>query len=277
MPGSNVDTNLRTYGADDVAAHYASLDYLTACEQLLFASYIRTGSAILDLGVGGGRTTPYLASRASRYVGLDYSSAMVKACQKKFPGLEFVVADAADLSVFSDASFDALVFAFNGLDALSIDGRRSCLEHLYRILKPGGVLIFSSHNPRAVIIRRSWNRERLWKIAKKYSAGAKWLCWIWWILLASIRIALAYAQTIGATLLRAVQRVPTRMFWHGEGTRLDITHGIVTHYWTPHRAVRELTAFRFSAQRILGDDYPQASHAYATDWYYYVFTKHCEK
>jgi SAM-dependent methyltransferase len=223
------------------------------------------------LGVGGGRTTPYLANRASRYVGLDYSSSMVKACRAKFPGFEFVVADAADLSAFSDASFDTLVFAFNGLDALSDAGRRSCLKHMQRILKPGGVLIFSSHNPRAVFIRRSWNRERLRKIAQKYSAGAKWLYWIWWTLLASIRAAFAWAQTIGATLLRMFERIPRSTFWRGEGTRWD--SGVLTHCWVPHRAVRELAMFGFSALRILGDDYPRASRPYATDWYYYVFTK----
>ena len=29
------------------------------------------GASILDIGVGGGRTTPYLAARGSRYVGID--------------------------------------------------------------------------------------------------------------------------------------------------------------------------------------------------------------
>ena len=36
-----------------------------------------------------------------------------------FPGLQFEAADAADLSLFADASFDAVVFSFNGIDYLA--------------------------------------------------------------------------------------------------------------------------------------------------------------
>jgi hypothetical protein len=36
---------------------------------------------------------------------------------------------------------------------------------------------------------------------------------------------------------------------------------------------RELSGFGFRLLRVLGDDYPQVSHAYITDWYYYVFSK----
>ncbi len=152
MTDRSADTNLQIYDAPEVAAHYAALDYLTPCERLLFETYVAPGSAVLDLGVGGGRTTSYLAQRASRYVGVDYAAAMVTACQAKFPGLEFVVADAANLAAFPDASFDVVVFAFNGIDyVLPDESRRSCFEHVHRVLKAGGVVIFSSHNARAVL------------------------------------------------------------------------------------------------------------------------------
>ena len=65
MSGRGPDTNLETYDAPEVAAHYAALDYLTPCERMLLAAYTPQGDAILDLGVSGGRTTAYLTSRAS--------------------------------------------------------------------------------------------------------------------------------------------------------------------------------------------------------------------
>src|SRR5580704_5064508 len=113
MPGDSLENSLQVYSAPPVVSYYASLDYLTPCEQLLFDGCIKSGSSILDLGVGGGRTTAYLAARAAHYIGLDYSEAMIKACQTKFPHLEFRVADAADLSAFPDESFDVVVFSFN--------------------------------------------------------------------------------------------------------------------------------------------------------------------
>ena len=88
MTGRRAVTNLQIYDAPEVAAHYAALDYLTPCERCCLRRYIPPGSAILDLGVGGGRTTSYLASRASRYVGVDYAPAMVKACRGRVSGPE---------------------------------------------------------------------------------------------------------------------------------------------------------------------------------------------
>jgi SAM-dependent methyltransferase len=273
------DANRRTWEANDVAAHYAALDYLSPCERLLFETYIPVGSAILDVGVGGGRTTPFLVNRASRYVGVDYAAAMVKSCQAKFPGLEFVTADAADLSRFTDASFDVVVFAFNGIDNVLPDDRRhSCLRHFCRILKPGGILIFSSHNPRSVMIRPSWNRERLRQLSARLSAGSGVLRRIFWVLLTVLRAGLAVCRSFGASLLRVVRRIPTRMFWRGEGILWDPVHGgLVTHYGTPACVIRELETGGFRPMRVLGDDYPLPSHPYVTDWYYYVFAKSCEK
>jgi SAM-dependent methyltransferase len=279
MIARSTDTNLETYNAPTIAAHYATLDYLTPCERILFGTYIPVGSAVLDLGVGGGRTTAYLAQRAKKYVGLDYAPAMIAACRNRFPGIEFIVGNAANLSAFSDGSFDAVVFAFNGIDYLLPDSvRRECWQHIRRILKPGAVVIFSSHNPRAVLVRVRGNPERLRAIAQKFSAGSPMLDSSLSGLLISSRWTLSLAQSAWATLKRAYSRLPTRIFWQGEGTRVDPSHGgLVTHYWIPHRAITELAGMGFRLKRVLGDDYPKPSHPYATDWYYYVFAKCCGK
>jgi len=193
--------------------------------------------------------------------------------------LEFLVADAADLSLFPDASFDVVVFSFNGIDyVLPDERRRCCLKHIYRILKAGGVVIFSSHNPRSVVIRPSWNRQRLHRIVRQYSADSKVLYSVLCAALTLGRSAIAAGQALGATLMRALARVPSRTFWRGEGSLMDSAHGgLLTHYGTPQRVLAELAALQFRPERILGDDYPRSSHSYTTDWYYYVFTKTLEK
>ncbi|MGP0021542.1 MAG: methyltransferase domain-containing protein [Candidatus Sulfotelmatobacter sp.] len=279
MTGRSAATNLQTYNAPEVAAHYATLDYLTPCERVLFEIYIPAGGAILDLGVGGGRTTSYLAKRASRYVGVDYAPAMVKACEAKFPGLEFQVADAANLSLFPDASFDAVVFAFNGIDyVLPEQSRQSCFAQVHRVLKANGIFIFSSHNARAVLVRPRWNRMRLRQTARRLSGDLKILYWLWLTLLTAARSALAFAHGACVTLLRVLKRISSGAFWRGEGNLVDSAHGgLLTHYSIPSRVINELEALCFRPERILGDDYPQPSHPYATDWYYYVFAKPCEK
>ena len=132
--------NLDVYNRPDVAAHYGALDYLDDCERRLFEDYLKLGMAILDLGVGGGRTTPCLSMIASRYVGVDYAEEMIGVCRSKFPQLEFAVGDASDLSRFADASFDAVIFTFNGLDCLAPDlKRQQCLRECHRVLKNDGL------------------------------------------------------------------------------------------------------------------------------------------
>lgn len=275
MTDRGTETNRQTYSSPEVAAHYASLDYLTPCERLLFETHIEPGGAILDLGVGGGRTTTYLSSRASRYVGVDYAAAMISACQAKFPALEFVVADAADLSAFASASFDAVVFAFNGLDyVLPEQARRACLRHIHRILKPAGVVIFSSHNPRAVLVPPSWNSDRLRRTAQQFTGGLKPLYWPLLAILTAVRAGLAVAQSVAVSLYRLAMRIPSRAFWRGEGDLVDSVHGgLLTHYGTPGHVMSELSAIPFQLVQILGNRYPRISNRYTADWYYYVFAK----
>ena len=279
MTDFSAATNLQTYDAPHVVAEYAALDYLTPCERLLFDTYIKPGSAILDLGVGGGRTTAYLSRLASRYVGVDYAAAMIRACQTKFPGLEFAVADAADLSAFADASFEVVVFAFNGVDyVLPEQSRHACFKHIHRLLKAGGLVIFSSHNARAVLVSKSWNRERLRRASRQLSSGSKVLYWVLFEILTSVRAVVGFASSVAASLPRLTRRIPSRVFWRGEGTLVDSVHGgLLTHYWTPVAAIDELSNLHFQPQQVVGSQYPRSSSQYATDWYYYVFAKSSDR
>ncbi len=267
--------NLRVYADPEVVSHYASLDYLTPCERFLFDSFLKTGMLILDIGVGGGRTTPYLSSRASRYVGVDSSEEMIQICRQKFPGLEFVVADASDLSAFPDGSFDAIVIAFNGLDYVLPEQKRGqCLRECKRVLRPGGVLLFSSHNPRSIFVRPGWDQRKLRVFARELVPQGN----VWFMALLSgltaVKSAHAMWRAVAGSCLRIFRRVPQPTYWRGEGCLLDPAHGgILTHCWTPARAVAKLTQFDFRFQKLLGDDYPRRSHKCFTDWYYYVFSK----
>jgi SAM-dependent methyltransferase len=270
-----LDPNILTYNAPAVAEYYAALSHITPCEQLLFDAYLGPGMAILDLGVGGGRTTPYLSSIASRYVGVDYASEMITSCRRKFPRLEFEVGNAADLSEFTSSSFDAVVMAFNGMDYVIPDESRfRALREIGRVLKPEGILIFSSHNPRSIWVRASWNPRRVQDLAqtivKSDSVLIRPLLWS----LTALRVILAGLQAVLQSLGRATRRLPTRAFWQGQGYLIDPAHGgLKTHLAAPKKVVHELGRFGFRSMRVLGDDYPRVSRSYVTDWYYYVFSK----
>ncbi|MEY2414619.1 MAG: hypothetical protein QOD84_3225 [Acidobacteriaceae bacterium] len=161
------DINLEAFNNPEVADHYSRIDYITPCEKLVCEKYVAPGGEVLDLGVGGGRTTSFLTSRAGAYVGLDYAPTMVEICRLKFPSLKFFEGDAADLSRFADGSFQTIVMAFNGIDTLSERSRQSCLRECSRVLRRNGMLIFSSHNPRAVLIIPKWNQQRVQEYVRR--------------------------------------------------------------------------------------------------------------
>lgn len=267
--------NRRIYRAPEVAAHYAALEYLTPCERFLFDCYITPQMAILDVGVGGGRTTPYLSQMASHYVGVDYSEEMVRVCRKKFPRLEFRVADASDLPEFQDASFDVIVMSFNTIDyLLPNEKRQQCLKECRRVLRNGGIFIFSSHNPRSILVRPAWNRARLRSFAGRFVNPQRSFFPLFFWLLSAAKAVHAFCRAFAYSATRIFQRIVRPVFWRGEGYLFDSAHGgLMTHYSTPARVVAELEQFDFKVATQHGDDYPRTSRTFMTDWYYYVFVK----
>jgi ubiquinone/menaquinone biosynthesis C-methylase UbiE len=125
---------------------------LTTAEAAIFSRYAGwiDGRAILDLGVGAGRITAFLLPRAGRYIGLDYSSRAVAACRARFPQVDIQHGDARDLSRFPDESFDFVLFACNGIDAVAHNDRLQILREMRRVLDPNGLLAFSSHDLDAI-------------------------------------------------------------------------------------------------------------------------------
>ncbi len=117
--------------------------------------------------------------------------------------------------------------------------RRSCFEHIRRVLKPGGVVIFSAHNARSIVVRPSWNRDRVKRLAMRLSGGSGIVARFWMAILTALRASLACLEAILKTVKRIVGRVGTKTFWDGEGCWLDSAHGgLYTHYSIPKPRAR---------------------------------------
>jgi SAM-dependent methyltransferase len=141
--------NRRTWRAFEVLRWYRRLEgHLDKGERLCFEKLRAElrGQPVLDLGVGGGRTTRLLLPLSGDYVGLDQTPQMVRICRRKFPGVRIEQGDARDLSRFADTNFQVVVFSFNGLDLVHDAGRERILHEAYRVLRPGGAFYFSTIN-----------------------------------------------------------------------------------------------------------------------------------
>jgi len=131
-----------------VVSEYSRPRNLQFPEVMIFIKYRENiwGQRILDVGCGGGRTSYILKKMAKSYIGIDSSEEMIAACRQKFGADAFMCADVRNLHVFKDCSFDFVLFSFNGLDCITHEGRLQGLREICRVLKPGKLFVFSSHN-----------------------------------------------------------------------------------------------------------------------------------
>jgi SAM-dependent methyltransferase len=142
------DINKRWYSRASAVSAFARDDLLEPSLVLLLVRLQDriVGRDVLDLGVGAGRTTLYLSALTPRYVGIDYSPTMVAHTARRFPDAAVDVGDARDLSRFPAASFDFVLFSYAGIDALDHESRLRVMAEVGRVLRPGGVFVFSVHN-----------------------------------------------------------------------------------------------------------------------------------
>jgi SAM-dependent methyltransferase len=71
---------------------------------------------------------------------------MVAACRDRFPAVRFEHADARRLARVPDASISLAMFSCNGISMVGHEDRLAIMREVHRILKPGGVFLFTTYN-----------------------------------------------------------------------------------------------------------------------------------
>lgn len=151
-------------------------------ERLLCERYFPKDAPLLELGCGAGRIAFGLRERGWRDItATDFSAPMIDAAreiaadrERRAPApqrdtrLTFSVADATTLP-FHNASFTSAIFGFNGLMMIpGVARREAALREMRRVLRPGGIAIFTGHE-RALPHRVAhWERERnIWDAGRQ--------------------------------------------------------------------------------------------------------------
>jgi SAM-dependent methyltransferase len=105
------------------------------------------GAEVLCLASGGGQQGPVLAALGANVTVFDNSPAQLKQDQfvadRESLNLKTVEGDAADLSVFTDASFDLI---FNPCSTIFMQDVRAVWKECARVLRRGGILMTGSMN-----------------------------------------------------------------------------------------------------------------------------------
>jgi SAM-dependent methyltransferase len=116
---------------------------------------------VLELGCGYGRALKEIAPYVGRAVGNDLSRESLELAASRLRPLgncDLVRMDASHLA-FRDGTFDAVVCIQNGISAFGRD-RHVLVAESARVVREGGVILFSSYSPRIWTDRLEWFRAQ---------------------------------------------------------------------------------------------------------------------
>lgn len=121
--------------------------FLNAVEENLIETYFCPPPAlVLDIACGSGRTTKALADLGYNVIGTDISFNLIDQATKAYSDICFMQMEADKLS-FEDNSFDGILLSSQAIDHLfPLPARSCCMHDIFRVLRPGGIFIFSTHN-----------------------------------------------------------------------------------------------------------------------------------
>jgi SAM-dependent methyltransferase len=108
-----------------------------------YSGRLSEGKDVLELACGAGLGLGYLADRARRVVGGDYTVSMLRSAQRHYQGrVSLVQLDAHNLP-FAAATFDVVLL----LEAIYyLSNPRACIRECRRVMRPGGILLISTVN-----------------------------------------------------------------------------------------------------------------------------------
>lgn len=114
---------------------------------------LKKGDRILDIGCGNGRLRKFISQeviRPGEYFAIDLSKELIEIARKDYKQDHFFVGNMTDLPFGAD-NFEVVTLIASFHHLLTKKDQKKCLDHIYRVLKPGGVVCFTN-----------------WKLPKKY-------------------------------------------------------------------------------------------------------------
>ncbi len=237
------DVRETSWGASDIAPKFATRGFTDAGEVMALGAVDAWAAGdVLDVGVGGGRTTELLADDARSYVGIDSSPEMLDVARDRFPDRDLREGNAVDLLGLPDAAYDLVLFSFNGLDSLDHGDRGAALAAMARVTRPTGRVLFSSLNLDGVSFD-----ERPWRVAGGLRSPR-------------VRYHVAYAARHPGSMVRSMRNYRrTRGHaedGHGWGRRPLRAHEFrfVVHFATLEETVAEAAAAGLEVVAAYADD-----------------------
>lgn len=223
-----------------------------------------TGAPLLDIGIGAGRTIALMTAISNDYTGVDYTLKLLEIAKARNPGLDLRHMDARDMSALPAGHYGLAEFSWNGIDCVDYDDRVKILEEMYRVVRPGGYVLFSSHNRGG-----PGYRENIWQLLPRFTLNP---LRFGWRTLRSIR-----RFQLGT--LNYMRNVKLNHDYGDYAVKTAAAHnfGIVIVYTTLREQRRQLAQIGFQCDAVFGScegncitDDMEASDAW---WFHFIARK----
>lgn len=141
------------YGHVDHGRYFASGERDARVITQLIESHLHgDGLRVCEWGCGPGRVIRHLerllAARHPSIYGTDYNAQTVAWCRAHLPGISFERNELSPPLAFEDGCFDA-VYALSVFTHLSRERHFEWIAELRRVLRPGGIVILTTHSDAA--------------------------------------------------------------------------------------------------------------------------------
>jgi ubiquinone/menaquinone biosynthesis C-methylase UbiE len=108
-----------------------------------YATQIPQGETVLEIGAGPGEVSGFLNHLGAKCLGTDLSEQMIENARKYFPDIQFEVQDFFHLTYQPDSFYG--VVAYYAIVNWPLDEIKGALEEVKRVLKSGGLFLFTFH------------------------------------------------------------------------------------------------------------------------------------
>lgn len=222
------------------------------------------GEPILDVGIGAGRTIPLMMRISQRYTGIDYTAKLLEQARTRFPGVDLRHMDARDMAELPSDRYALTAFSWNGIDCVGYEDRVRILKEMYRVTRPGGLVLFSTHNREGPGFR-----ESVWKLLPRFSPNP---LRFGWRTLRSMRV-------LPLATYNYLRHVRFHRDYPGYSIKTAAAHffGIVIVYTTLPEQRRQLNELGFEIDAVFGScdglRIPAENNTSSAWWFHFIARK----